>query len=110
MNPKQKRIASPKWTQSSQDQPCTFNLPDICSYDPETTVFCHASSNTKGMGIKSDDIWGADGCYKCHLLVDNIANFYKAGFTREDHLMFWSRAIHQTLRNRYERGVLIVKA
>lgn len=102
---KQKRIKSPRWMQAAQDQPCTFNLPYKCSFDPATTVFCHGPSELKGMGIKSDDIWGADGCYKCHVLMDNMNLFLKKGWIKEDWFFFWQRAIHKTLRNRYERGI-----
>lgn len=105
MNLKQKRIISPKWTQAAQGQPCTFNLPDICSYDSETTVFCHAPSSGKGMAIKSDDIWGADGCYTCHSMMDDMNQFTRIGWTDNDWQYFWLRAIHETLRNRYERGI-----
>lgn len=105
---KQKRIESKKWTDAARDQVCTFNLPNICSYDTDKSVFCHAPSEMKGVGIKSDDIWGADGCYECHLLMDNKRNFFKAGFTEEDWLFFWLRAINRTLRNRYQRGVMKV--
>ena len=104
-NFKQKRIESTRWTEAAKGQECTFELPDVCSYIPEKIVFCHAPSQGKGMAIKSDDIWGADGCYECHLLIDDMALFQKAGFLKEDSLFFWQRAIHRTLRNRYERGI-----
>jgi len=105
MLPKQKRIVSLRWTKAAKDQECGFNLPNICSYDTEKTMFCHAPSNMKGWAIKSDDIWGADGCYECHVLMDNINLFQKAGFTSLDLYHFWMRAILKTLRNRYEREI-----
>lgn len=111
MNDKQKRIVSKKWTQAAQDQPCTFNIPDICSYRPERTIFCyiHGRLLEKGMRIKTDDIFGADGCLSCHLLMDDMTLFYKAGFTKEDWYYFWISAIGQTLRNRYERGIMKIE-
>jgi len=104
-NFKQKRIESKRWTDAARGQECAFEFPDICSYNPEQTVFCHAPSEGKGMGIKSDDIWGADGCHECHRLIDNLAFFEQTGFAKEDLYFFWQRAIHKTLRNRYERNI-----
>jgi len=103
--PKQKRIESSRWTKAAKGQPCTFDLPNVCSYNSEQTIFCHAPSQGKGVGIKSDDIWGADGCFECHRLIDNLALFQQAGFALSDLYFLWQKAIHKTLRNRYERNI-----
>lgn len=57
-------------TQSARGEDCTVMLFPYCNQNPETTVFAHAPSIDKGMGIKSPDHWGAYACSTCHDIID----------------------------------------
>ena len=59
-----------KITEYARGQECQIRLYPYCNGNPETTVFCHAPCEDKGMGIKSPDWWGAFGCSDCHDIVD----------------------------------------
>ena len=107
---KQQRIESKIWTQASKDQTCTLQIPCVCNYNNETTVPCHIESEIKGMGYKSDDICIVDGCAECHKAIDGDWQRYTDGmYTAVDRLFFILRALQRTLRNRYERGIMVVE-
>lgn len=107
---KQKRIESKKWTQASEDQCCALQIPGICNYNNETTVPCHLPSEIKGMAYKSDDISIVDGCTACHAAIDGDWEKATNGIYKPvDKLFFMLRALQRTLRNRHERGILVIK-
>lgn len=58
-----------KITKSAKGEECQIRIPEVCNFNPETTVFCHLGGG--GMGRKSSDIHGAYGCSSCHDMVDN---------------------------------------
>ena len=60
----------PKITKHARGQECQIRLYPYCNGNPETTVFCHAWCEDKGVGIKSPDYWGAFGCSTCHDIID----------------------------------------
>ena len=60
---------SKKITKSVQGQDCTLRLPDICNFNPETTIFAHIGTN-RGMGIKCADYFGVYSCSSCHDEID----------------------------------------
>ncbi|MAF43476.1 MAG: hypothetical protein CMI54_04805 [Parcubacteria group bacterium] len=60
----------PKITKYARGQECQIRIYPYCNGNPETTVFCHAYSEDKGVGLKSPDYWGAFGCSTCHDIVD----------------------------------------
>jgi len=57
-----------KITKSARGEDCQIRIPGVCSFDPDTTVFCHIGG--AGMGIKANDMHGAYGCHKCHQAID----------------------------------------
>lgn len=57
-----------KITKSARGEDCQIRIPDVCNFNPETTVFCHLGGG--GMARKSSDIHGAYGCSSCHDEVD----------------------------------------
>ena len=56
----------------ARGKPCLFRLPDICNFDPETTVACHSNQRAHGKGgaRKADDEYSAWGCFACHSWLD----------------------------------------
>ncbi len=95
-----------KITKSARGQACRFRLFDpytnssVCDIGPETVVFCHAPSATKGMGIKSESWWGSYGCASCHAVMDGRS---VPGLNKQE---VWLRAIHETHKILFELGLL----
>ena len=61
-----------KYTKSARGQECTIRIPNVCNFNPETTVLAHL--NGGGMGAKHVDIHGAYACSSCHDVVDGRVN------------------------------------
>ena len=97
------KITSNKIKRSARGEDCTFQIVGVCNYDPETTVLCHLPDESKGIGIKSDDISAAYGCSGCHDAVDGRVR--SAEF--EAHRQFYMRrAMVRTWRRLVEKGVV----
>lgn len=55
----------------AKGQDCQVRLPDICNFNPETTVLAHYRlSGTCGVGMKPPDLLGAWCCSDCHNVID----------------------------------------
>jgi len=61
-----------KITKSARSEECQVRIPNVCNFNPETTVFAHLGGG--GMGFKQDDIHGAYCCSSCHDVVDLRVN------------------------------------
>lgn len=94
-----------KLTESARGQECTIQIHPYCSMNPETTVLCHAPSEDKGMGIKSPDWWGADGCSVCHDIVDGRM---KVDIPKSDIYECHIRGVFRTIKRRLEQGKIIL--
>lgn len=85
-----------KIRKSAQGQCCMVRIPDVCSFNPETTVLAHV--NGAGMGQKAHDFQGAYCCDKCHAVIDGRAKsdytpvmiklFHLEGVLRTQQLLF----------------------
>lgn len=84
-----------KVRESARMEDCTFRIPDVCNYNPETTVYCHTNrlQDGKGMGVKSKK--GAYGCSSCHDVVDGRAP-RPEGMTQDDLELIVDRAVAET--------------
>ena len=50
---------------------CMVRLPGICNRNPETTVLAHYRMHgLSGIGLKSNDLFGAWACSSCHDEID----------------------------------------
>lgn len=96
-------MRSKKITDSARGEQCTINIAGVCSYDPETVVYCHLPDGGKGMGIKSSDLSGAYGCYTCHQVIDGHARCEDYQQHRDWYLR---RAQTRTLERLLEKGIL----
>jgi hypothetical protein len=57
--------------EQARGRDCQIRLPQICNFDPATTVLCHYRLvGLSGMGMRSPDVFAAHGCSKCHSVVD----------------------------------------
>ena len=55
-------------TRSAKGEPCMIRIPQFCTHDNSTTVFCH--KNGAGLATKENRIQGSYGCSVCHDIVD----------------------------------------
>lgn len=59
----------------ARGKPCMVRLPNICNFDPETTVLAHVRmAGVSGMGIKSPDLIASWACAACHDAADRRAH------------------------------------
>lgn len=92
-------------TRAARMQPCTLRLPQ-CRNDLETTVFAHAPSTAKGMGIKSPDFWGAFACSHCHDIVDGRVFNPLVSYHMIDER--WLRGIFETQSYLIDKGLITI--
>jgi len=93
-------------TKAARGQECTIQIYPYCNGDPETTVFAHAPSEHKGMGLKSPDFWGADACSVCHDIVDGRRN---TDIPADEIYRLHIRGVFRTIISRIEKGLIKVK-
>ncbi|QPB82807.1 DUF1364 family protein [Pseudoalteromonas rubra] len=68
-----------KLRESKKGQECQFRLPEICNWNPETTVLAHVAKGS-GMGQKSDDIHATFACIACHAEMDRVTRILEKDF------------------------------
>ena len=95
-----------KIRRSARDEMCALRVPGVCNFNRETTVFAHAPSRSKAMGVKSPDWWGAYACSGCHDFMDGRAISPYADSSDKDG--FWLDGIHETLRKLIEKELINV--
>lgn len=71
---------------SARDEDCTIRLPDVCNFNPETTVFAHVNGIRLGHGVGKKTRWGAYACSACHDEVDRRTRKLEANFVHTCHL------------------------
>jgi len=92
-----------KLTKSARGRECTIRLHPYCNENTETTVFCHAPCEDKGMGIKSPDWWGAFGCSDCHDIVDGRRS---VDINSSDIYHYHIQGVYRTLRIFIQEGLI----
>jgi hypothetical protein len=106
MNFRREPIRSRKLLDSAKGQTCTLEFVGVCNHDPETTVSCHIHDETFGMAMKADDTATVHGCSSCHVFMDQGGWIGKVSQTvMLRHIL---RAIFRTMRNRIERGLIVI--
>jgi hypothetical protein len=95
-------VVSQKLRDSARGQPCMFRIPMCCNHDPETTVFCHAPDESKGVGNKTHDFLGAFGCSDCHAFMDNRRG---ASMNLD---RYWLDAMRRQLTWWVEQGFIVI--
>ena len=103
---KSKPIRSKKIRDSARGEKCSLRLPAVCNYDESTTIFAHAPSADKGMGIKSPDWWGCYSCSACHDAIDG-----RVKYPHSDSYVTLSliQAIYETQKKLINKGLIEVK-
>jgi hypothetical protein len=65
---------------------CQIRIPLHCLRTNETVVGCHVRMiGLSGMGMKSDDLFIAHGCFMCHAICDGQRN---SEFTADERRLF----------------------
>lgn len=95
-----------KITGHAKAQDCQIRIYPYCNGNPETTVFCHAWTPDKGIGIKSPDYWGAFGCSTCHDIVDG--RMMVNDISKTDIYKLHTIGIYRTMKILFEDGVIKV--
>ncbi|PSJ60801.1 nuclease domain-containing protein [Pseudaminobacter soli (ex Li et al. 2025)] len=95
-------MISAKLRNSAKGQPCTFQIPGICCYDPETTVLAHIGDESKGMGNKAADYSAGFACFSCHEAIDQHR------LSKLDELFYSLRAMQRTWAHWIKSGLIIL--
>ena len=93
---------------AARGQSCAIRLPGVCSYDDTTTVFCHFSYASSGMGMKPSDLSGSFGCAACHSVVDGRTK-RPHGLLLEDIEWCKARGMAETWQRLIEMDIVAVK-
>lgn len=88
----------------ARNAPCMLQIPDICNFDPTTTVACHSNllAHGHGTGVKSHDCFIAFGCSACHSALDD------GSYSREDKEYWFRRGMDGTLLYLWDQGLIDV--
>ena len=97
-------VKSKKLRNSARGQECQIRIPDICNFNPETTVLCHI--NGGGMGMKSNDTAAAFGCSACHDAVDHRS---RTQYTNDELKLMHLDGVMRTQAIWLNEGLLVVK-
>lgn len=89
---------------SARGEPCALEF-DGCLSSTETTVWCHSpyGEDGKGMGQKSDDLFGCFGCASCHDILDGRK---KSRYGEEEIRDTFHRAMKRSQRRLLDKGIL----
>ena len=60
---------SKKLRNSARGQDCNVRIPQVCNFNPETTVLAHVAKG--GMGQKGNDYHSTFACSNCHDAIDH---------------------------------------
>ena len=95
-------IKSKKLRDSARGEDCTFNIVDVCNYNPETVVLCHLPS--ENAGYKSTDVSSGYGCSACHAVIDSRGTLSDA-----DYEFYARRAQERTITRFFDKGLITIK-
>ena len=90
-----------KIRKSARGEDCQVRIPNICNFNPETTVLAHL--NGGGAGMKHLDIHGAYCCSSCHDAVDGRA---KTGIDPMQLELWFLDGIIRTQKILFEKGLI----
>lgn len=99
-------IRSKKITKSAKGEECDYRS-ELCTHNPETTVWVHLDRAVCGKAgkRKSDDLYGFYGCNMCHGVYDGSI---KTDLTKEFREEMATEAHHRSLMKLIRKGIVIV--
>ena len=104
MNQKIKPYRNKKLTQSAKGKGCTLNIPNVCKYNTETTVWAHYNFEGGKMGGKTDDLSGGYACYNCHSVIDG--HIKHEWLNPDEKYFYMGRSMARSLKIAIDEGVL----
>ena len=87
-----------KITKSARGEDCSLRIPNICNFNPETTVLCHVNTKYKGVAMKSPDLFALYGCSSCHSALDSNLEGLEAQWVMD--------AVFETQYKLMEKGLI----
>jgi len=94
-----------KITRSAKGEECQIRIPEICNFNPETTVLCHL--NGGGGGMKNPDWMASYGCSDCHDVVDGR----RILTTNTDLILcYFYEGVMRTQKILIEKGLIVIKS
>jgi len=91
-----------KLTKEAKGRDCTVQLFPYCNFNPETTIFAHFNSESKGVALKSENWWGSFCCSDCHDIIDGRRAVDDISPLEIEQAKF--RSLHRTLKIQIEEG------
>ena len=95
-------------TQSAKDEDCTLQIPGVCNYNPETTVYCHFPDGRGGSNKLTGPLNGGYGCSKCHDVIDGRVYWFSHERAVEKEF-YMRRAMNRTINRLINKGLIQVK-
>ena len=96
----------PKIMASARGEPCTLNIVSVCSYDPETVVYCHYPDGSGGSNRLTGPLHGGFGCLQCHDEIDLRVHPVTTESERE---FYMRRSMNRTINRLIEKGLVTVE-
>jgi hypothetical protein len=95
-----------KIRKSAQGEDCLVRITEVCTGNPEHTIWSHArwGSAGKGKGIKALDLCGAYACTACDAAYDQLTGIKEA--TREQIDADWMQGHLRSLVRLAEKGLI----
>jgi hypothetical protein len=96
-----------KIRKSARGETCQIRIPNVCSHNPEETIWAHANGSAagKGIGMKAIDECGAFSCARCHDVYDRRASTPR-GMTRQDIESYFADGHYRSLVILKEKGLI----
>ncbi len=92
---------------AAKGEPCTVNIPGVCNYNCETTVFCHHNDGTGGSNKLTGPLTGGIGCSECHDCLDGRKP-WPLGYSDADKELFKRRSMIRTINRLINLGLVTV--
>ena len=90
-----------KIRKSAQGKDCQVRIPQVCNFNPETTIHAHMSGG--GMSRKVHDIFGSRCCSSCHDVIDGRS---KSVFPKEVIHNFFADGVFRTQQQLLDEGLI----
>lgn len=100
-------MSTKKIMASAKHEDCTVRLPEICNYDPTTTVFAHINGVRFGKGVGIKTKLGSYCCSACHQAIDEGQR--PRWMTKEQVLIAHYEGTLETIVRLIEKGLVILK-
>ena len=102
-------LRSDLYLAGSRGAPCTLRIAGVCRDERETTVPCHLRDSHTGRSQKASDLSVADGCARCHDVLDRRVKLPTGDFISDGEWTFYAlRGLQETLERRKDAGLLKV--